>query len=452
MATKTKQRSDSQATVETFPMRLIDHEGQRLVLSNMLARPEFCKAVLPQLDADHFAGDLHQRVFHAISDAIARGYEPGLVGVYRSLLDQEKTPADLGLPVLSELAWDGTFELANPDPWIRSLHRHRSERSTWRAAEKLRAQIELGETGALESAREELRRIETELEAAPRSSGTIGDTLAGMDVTKLLEPPRGVIASPWQKLTEIVNGGPRPGEFWVLGARPSVGKTLALLQWSLTAAAAGHQVKFFSLEMPVADLIRRAISSEGRIHHAPLQRGDLPAEWRRRVVETLDTISGYPLEIIDTSRTLRSITASIASATQQPHGNLALVVVDYLGLIESDERRHENRNQEVAYISRRLKTLAMDHGVPILAAHQLNRSNESESRRPALSDLRDSGSLEQDADVVLLLDSPASRTKRVSPDAPPDAVNVLVAKQRNGPRNFSVELRLEARFCRLEET
>jgi replicative DNA helicase len=73
-----------------------------------------------------------------------------------------------------------------------------------------------------------------------------------MDVDKLLEPPRGVIASPWPKLTEIVNGGPRPGELWVLGARPSVGKTLALLQWSLTAAAAGHQVKFFSLEMPVA--------------------------------------------------------------------------------------------------------------------------------------------------------------------------------------------------------
>jgi len=370
--------------------------------------------------------------------------------VYRWLLDQEKTPADLGLPVLSKLAWDDSFDLAEPDPWIRSLHRHHSERSAWRAAERLRNQIELGETGALESARDELRRIETEPDSAPPSSGTIGDSLAGLDVNKLLEPPRGVIASPWPKLTEIVNGGPRPGELWVLGARPSVGKTIALLQWSLTAAAAGHQVMFFSLEMPMADLIRRAISSEGKIPHAPLQRGDLSAEWRRRVVETLDMISGYPLEITDTCGALRSIAASIAA--HQPPGKLALIVVDYLGLIESDERRHENRNQEVSYISRRLKTIAMDYGVPILAAHQLNRSSESESRRPALSDLRDSGSLEQDADVVLLLDSPASRTKRVSPDAPPDAVDVLVAKQRNGPRNLSVQIRLEAKFCRLEET
>jgi replicative DNA helicase len=446
---KTKQRGGSQ--METLPMRLVDVEGERLVLSNMLARPEFCKAVMPQLEADHFPGDLHQRVFHAISDAIARGYEPGLAGVYRWLLDQGRTNADLGLPVLSELAWEGTFDLANPDPWIRSLHRHHAERCAWRAAEKLQTQIELGEAGALENAREELRRIETEMEGAPPTSGTIGDTLAAMDLNKLLAPPRGVIASPWPKLTEIVNGGPRPGELWIVGARPSVGKTIVLLQWGLTAAANGHQVMFFSLEMPKADLVRRAISSEGRIHHAPLQRGDLSAEWRRRVVETMDAIGPYPLEPIDTCRTLRSITARIASAASQPHRKPALVALDYLGLIESDERRQENRNQEVSYISRRMKTLAMDYGVPILAAHQLNRSSESESRRPALSDLRDSGSLEQDADVVLLLDSPASRTRHVSADAPPDAVNVLIAKQRNGPRNFSVQLRLEAQFCRLEE-
>ncbi len=113
--------------------------------------------------------------------------------------------------------------------------------------------------------------------------------------------------------------------------------------------------------------------------------------------------------------------------------------------------RHENRNQEVAFLSRRLKTLAMDYNVPILAAHQLNRSNESESRKPSLSDLRDSGALEQDADVVLLLDSPARRSKQVSPDAPPDAIDVIVAKQRNGPRGMTVQLRLEAKFCRLEE-
>jgi replicative DNA helicase len=247
--------------------------------------------------------------------------------------------------------------------------------------------------------------VERDFDPLPASCGTIGDTLAQLDVSRLLDPPRGVIESPWPRLTELVNGGPRPGQFWVLGARPSVGKTLALLQWALLAAASGHRVKFFSLGMPCEDLLRRAISAEARIPHSQLVRGDLPAEWRHRVVETVDKISGYPLEIIDSCRTLRAITANVAAAR-----GLELVMLDYVGLVEP-KGRHENRNTEVSYISRRLKTLAMDHGVPILAAHQLNRSSESESRRPQLSDLRDSGPLEQDGDVILLLDSPNNRKR-----------------------------------------
>jgi replicative DNA helicase len=127
---------------------------------------------------------------------------------------------------------------------------------------------------------------------------------------------------------------------------------------------------------------------------------------------------------------------------------LALLVVDYLGLLDSGAR-YENRNQEVSTVSRRLKLAALDYGIPIIAAHQLNRANESESRRPQLSDLRDSGSLEQDADVVLLLDSPAGRKR--GENERKDAVDLLIAKQRNGVRGYSIPLRLEGQFCRMRE-
>jgi replicative DNA helicase len=430
-------------TTETLPIRLIDFEGERLIISNLLSSPDFSRAVLPQLTSDDFAGDVHQRVFWAISQAVEHGYEHGLGGVYRWMLDAGKGRDDFGLPTLSELAWTNTIELVNPAAWIASLHRARAERRAWRAAEKLRLGVEAGDLKALESAREELREVERDMCPLPASSGTIADTLAQLDLNRLLDPPRGVIESPWPRLTEPVNGGPRPGELWIVGARPSVGKTLVLLQWALTAAAAGHKVKFFSLEMPREDLLRRAIAAQGRIPHGPLVRGDLPAEWRRRVVETLERIGGYPLEIIDSCRTLRAVTANVAATP-----GVELVVIDYLGLVEP-EGRHDNRNQEVSFISRRLKTMAMDHGVPVLAAHQLNRSSESENRRPALSDLRDSGSLEQDADVVLLLDSPGHRQRGA--EGLKEAVDVLVAKQRNGQRGLIINLRMEAQFCRLEE-
>lgn len=427
---------------QTLPMRLIDAEGERLIIANLLADEKFCRAILPQLAPDDFAMEIHQRVFDAIRNTAEGGYEPGLGGVYRWLLDH-KNPEDLSLPVLSELAWQNTIGLENPERWIQSLHRKQAERRAWRAAERLRLGVESGDAHALESAREALRQVERDLGPVPVGSGTIADTLAQLDINRLLNPPRGVIESPWPRLTEPVNGGPRPGELWIVGARPSVGKTLVLLQWSLTAAAAGHKVKFFSLEMSREDLLRRAIAAEGRVPHGPLVRGDLTPEWRRRVAETLDHIGAYPLEIIDSCKTLRAITANVAGTP-----GLELVVIDYLGLVEP-EGRHENRNQEVSVISRRLKTMAMDHGMPVLAAHQLNRSSESENRRPQLSDLRDSGSLEQDADVVLMLDAPGNRKRGA--EGLKDAVDVLVGKQRNGQRGLIINLRMEAQFCRLVE-
>lgn len=425
------------------PVRLIDSETERLLLGNVLARPEFSRGVLPQLEAGDFAIEQNRRVLTLLKRVADHGGEPGLAGAYRELIDMGKTGEDLGLPLLSGLAWDNQVPLVNAAPWIRALKRKAAERRAYATAEKLRMGVEIGVdvAGELTVAREELRRLEAAFDATPADSGTIAGAVERVDLNTLLAPARGVIASPWPGLTELINGGPRPAELWIVAARPAIGKTTAVLQWALKAASAGRRVEFFSLEMPIDQLLKRVLAIEGHIAHSLLVRGDLDLFARSKVINALERIGQYPLRFDDKARTLRAICARIASAKPD------LAVVDYLGLVETEDR-YENRNQEVSTISRRLKLAAMDHGVPVLAAHQLNRASETENRKPQLSDLRDSGSLEQDADAVLLLDAPANRKRG---DAPRDAVDVIIGKQRNGARGYSVPLMLEAQYCRLVE-
>jgi replicative DNA helicase len=180
----------------------------------------------------------------------------------------------------------------------------------------------------------------------------------------LLAAPQGVVASPWGRLNERINGGMRPGELWIVAARPSVGKTTVVLQWALSACAAGQRVLFVSLEMSKWDLFKRVLAAQGSISHSLLVRGDPDAARRRRVAETLAHIGDYRIEITDKLRKLRTILAHVAAARPA----FDLVVVDYLGLIESGSR-YQNRNEEVSALSRQMKIAAMDSDVPILCAH-----------------------------------------------------------------------------------
>jgi replicative DNA helicase len=436
-----------QNTAADLPARLIDSASESLVLGNILNRgAEFWRVVGSELDESHFSVERHKRVFVLIRAVADSGKEPSLSGCYGRLLDMQKTPQDLGLPLLSELACDA-FDIPNPGEWVARLKRKSVERKAWRLAERTRLSLESGGEDTAEElarVREELRGLESDLDPN-EGSGTLMDAVSEIGIDNLLAEPLGVIGSPWPRLNGRINDGMRPGELWIVAARPSVGKTTVALQWALSACSGGSRVLFASLEMSTPDLLKRALAAQGGIHHGLLVRGDLDAARRKRVAETLDRIGGYRIEITDKLRKLRAIVSHIAAARP----TFDLVVVDYLGLIESGGH-HENRNQEVSALSRQLKLAALDYAVPILCAHQLNRANETENRRPQLSDLRDSGSLEQDADAVLMLDAPATRKR--GGEIPADAIDVLISKQRNGERGGIVNLRMEPHFCRIVET
>jgi replicative DNA helicase len=164
---------------------------------------------------------------------------------------------------------------------------------------------------------------------------------------------------------------------------------------------------------------------------------------RNRVRDIARSIGDYPLSIEDRVYQFSQIVAGISKARAD------LVVIDYLGLIETSGR-FENRNQEISYLSRRLKLCATQNDVPLLVLSQLNRASDVESRKPRASDLRDSGSLEQDADAILFLHQPS--TMKHGAEVSRDQIHLLIEKQRNGARNLCVYLQMQGHFCRMVET
>jgi replicative DNA helicase len=279
-------------------------------------------------------------------------------------------------------------------------------------------------------------RIETDTVSAALSE------IGGLDA--LCARPVSVIQTPWGRLDQMINGGLKAGELSILAARPSVGKSTAALQIAYCAAAQGVRVRFYSLEMAKAALMKRLMSMTAMVSHDSLIRGELDSDARRRVIGAVERIGKCPLGIIADKFKLSEILADVSKS------NPGLVVIDYIGLVETSGH-WENRNQEMSWISRRLKQTAQSSGIPFLVLAQLNRLSDVESRRPRCSDLRDSGSLEQDADTVMFLHQP-SAMKRGGANSPRDEVQVLIEKQRNGARDLCVYLQLQGNFCRLVET
>jgi replicative DNA helicase len=223
----------------------------------------------------------------------------------------------------------------------------------------------------------------------------------------------------------------------ILAARPAMGKTaLALNAIWHAAGQKGLPVAIFSLEMSKEQLVQRLISQNTRIPTQALRSGNVRAEDWPKLVRGVAQVSRAPIWIDDSAGvTLMEIRAKVRRLSShlnaRGEGPLSLVVVDYLQLMVGQNNRSENRQQEIAEISRGLKVLARDLDVPVLAIAQLSRAVEQRhDKRPLLSDLRDSGALEQDADMVMFL----YRDEYYNPDSDDKGIaEVLIGKHRNGP-------------------
>jgi replicative DNA helicase len=258
------------------------------------------------------------------------------------------------------------------------------------------------------------------------------------------------VPSGFSKLDKLL-GGFQKSDLIILAARPGVGKTSLALNVAVNAAKRyGQRVAFFSLEMSSEQLVQRLLSAETGINQQKLRLGEIAEDEWPMLMEAAGVLSETLLFIDDTPAVSALELRTKARRLQAEHG-LDMLIVDYLQLMRSDSR-NENRVQEISYISRSLKGLARELEVPLIALSQLSRAVESRSdHRPVLSDLRESGAIEQDADIVMFIyreDMVKENSERKN------IADVIVAKHRNGPTD-TVPLYFDktlTRFADLELT
>ena len=241
------------------------------------------------------------------------------------------------------------------------------------------------------------------------------------------------LATHYADLDEMTSGF-QPSDLIIIAARPSMGKTALAMNIAENAAIEDNKtVGMFSLEMSREALLLRLLCSKAKVDSHRMRTGSLWREDMDKVVHAMEQLAHAPIFIDDTPGIALSEMRAKAKRLQQSQGALDLLIVDYLQLMSGGGRRYENRTQEVSAISRGLKALAKELKVPVVALSQLSRAPESRGgdHRPQLADLRESGSIEQDADVVAFI----FREEVYKPDEPElDGIaEIIIAKQRNGP-------------------
>lgn len=261
-----------------------------------------------------------------------------------------------------------------------------------------------------------------------------GDVMAQFPggINAFMDQPRGGtgIQTPWPDLTEKLCGL-HSGDLFVVAGRPSMGKSIVAVQMAHHAAKTNHGAAVFSLEMSKESIVHRLIANVARVDAQKLRAGFLSRDERARALSAGSDISRLPLFIDDTrARTIPAITAAIRKLLA--HEKVALVIVDHLQLMRSSKRT-ENRHQELADICHSMKHIAGDVDVNLMLVSQLNRQCEIDNRRPQLSDLAETGSLEQDADVVMFIHRPERYARNHGKEELRGRAEFIVAKQRNGP-------------------
>jgi replicative DNA helicase len=265
------------------------------------------------------------------------------------------------------------------------------------------------------------------------------------------------LATGFYELDDMTSGLQK-GELIIIAGRPSMGKTALAINIAENAAVGSHAiVAIFSLEMSREALLRRMLASQAAVDQRKLQTGNIYKEDRARLQKALGDLIESRIFIDDTAGISLGEMRAKARRLRQNAGGLDLIVVDYLQLMSatvpsSGKRNYENRTQEVSAISRGLKALAKELNVPVVALSQLSRASErrGEDKRPFLSDLRESGSIEQDADVVAFIHREFSYSRDESlSEADKAKSEIIVAKQRNGPVG-TVELYFISRYTRFD--
>jgi replicative DNA helicase len=432
-------------------------DAERAVLGAILLDNLTYSQAAEHLGADDFSLDSHRRIYLRMVELSESNRPIDFVTLTEQLGQHKEIEAVGGVAYVTSLT-DGLPRVKNIEQYVRIVKDKALLRSLIHAA-----------SSAIQKAYEQDAPAEEIVDSAESAIFQISEKRIGVGfqgITEIVKDSFGSIDKLYergQRITGLethfedldnLTSGLQKSDLVIIAARPSMGKTAFAINIAENAAVLDKKVVgVFSLEMSRESLLLRLLCSQARVDSHKLRMGFLSREDRGKLVEGLGKLLEAPIFIDDTPGISISEMRAKSRRLQQSQGQLDLIIVDYLQLVSGSPagggRRYENRTQEVSAISRGLKALAKEMRCPVIALSQLSRAPETRTgnNRPQLSDLRESGSIEQDADVVGFI----FREEVYKPDDPDleGEAELIIAKQRNGPTD-RVRLAFLKQFTRFE--
>jgi replicative DNA helicase len=421
------------------------------VLSAILLDNATIHSIVTELGEDDFYHPAHQLLYHAMVRLKDDNQPVDLTTLHAYLNANELLQAVGGVVTLAEIA-DYEATPANAVHYARIIRDKSIKRNIISVASEIVA-LGYDQTEAadklLDTAESRIFALSTEQAKASLSSLSVEmhDAVNYIDVLMNRSGELTGLSTGYEKLDEMT-GGLQPGDMVILAARPSMGKTAFALNVARNAAVDhGKKVAVFSLEMTTRSLVMRMLSSEAHVDFAAFRSGLISTEVHGRLMQAAAKLAEAGIWIDDTgAATVLEMRAKTRRLHAQ-HG-LDLVVVDYLQLAHGDSNT-QSREQEISEISRGLKGLAKELNIPVIALSQLNRGPETrkEDKRPMLADLRESGAIEQDADIIAFIYRDVVYNKETEYE---NLAELIIAKQRNGPTG-TVKLEFEGRYAQFRD-
>ena len=428
---------DSSGIIRQMPVSI---EAEQALLGSILIKPESFDQVGGMIDADDFYLEEHKHIYSALLKMYAQSKMIDTVTLVNALVEQGDRDEAGGIQYITLIA-ESVPSAANVKDYARivkdkSMLRRlinicdEINRDAYEESSPVRTIIDSSEQKIFDIAnnsdvkefrhiRDILQNVYRDIENTVEMKGAVTGAKTGFSALDRM----------------LVQMG--KGDLVIVGARPGMGKTSFALNIATNVAKSSKKaVAIFSLEMSGEQLVTRIISSEALVDSHALRTGQLKPEDWDNIAGVVSSLSGSEIYIDDTSQ----ITTTEMKSKLRRLPNLGLVVIDYIGLMQSTSNS-DNRAQQVGEISRNLKVMAKDFGIPIVCCAQLNRGTESRpgaGKRPTLADLRDSGSIEQDADIVLFLYRDEYYKDISGQEGDPDGADsantaeVIVAKNRHG--------------------
>ncbi len=426
------------ASIKTMPS---DVAAERSVLSAMLLSPDVLESALVELSEDDFFLDANRIIFSAMRTMFERNNPVDPISLADYLASNDQLERIGGVATLARLGED-SFSIASWQHHAEMLHRD----STLRLMIDASAKIANLAANAPEDTKEVVDTAEKMLlDVTNRDIKTtyvrLEDAMVSLyeDLSRLSQ--EGAEAAGVQTGFPAMDRmflGLRAGQMIVVGARPGVGKTSFALNLAVQMAQGGSTVCFFSLEMSSEEIAQRLLSIYSQVPLQNIRSGKIAPEQWNDILRATQELSTLDLLIDDTPGTTVTEVRAKARRMLRNKDN-GVVILDYLQLVSPPpSRRADSRATEVSEMSRGIKIMAKDLGIPVIALSQLSRKSEDrtgqKAKRPQLSDLRESGSIEQDADIVILLDRSMTEDEGARDDRPDYGITqFIIAKNRSGP-------------------